>query len=49
MKAAFVISFATMAVAPRRLARSLAPVFLFPERRGPLNRLLGRLQGNGGR
>ena len=43
MKAAFVASFAVLALAPRRLARSLAPVFLFPERRGRLNRLLGLL------
>jgi len=47
MKAAFVAWFAAMAVAPRRLARRLAELFLFPSRRRSLNRLLGRMQGNG--
>lgn len=45
MKAAFVAWFAAMAVAPRRLARRLAELFMFPSRRRSLNRLLGRMQG----
>jgi glycosyltransferase involved in cell wall biosynthesis len=44
MKAMFVVWFAAMAAAPRPLARRLATVFLFPERRPGLNRLLGRFQ-----
>ena len=44
MKAMFVAWFAAMAVAPRPLARRLAVLFLFPERRPGLNRLLGRQQ-----
>jgi hypothetical protein len=44
MKAMFVAWFAAMAVAPRALARRLAVLFLFPERRPGLNRLLGRQQ-----
>lgn len=48
MKAAFVAWFAAMAVAPRGLARRLAELFLFPERRRSLNDLLGRQQRNGG-
>jgi hypothetical protein len=43
-KAMFVTWFAAMAVAPRPLARRLAVLFLFPERRPGLNRLLGRQQ-----
>jgi glycosyltransferase involved in cell wall biosynthesis len=43
MKAMFVAWFAAMAAAPRALARPLAERFLFPERRGALNRVLGRL------
>lgn len=44
MKAAFVAWFAAMAVAPRPLARWLAALFLFPERRTALNHVLVRLQ-----
>jgi Glycosyl transferase family 2 len=47
MKALFVAWFAAMAIAPRRLARRLAELFVFPSRRRTLNRLLGRLQGAG--
>jgi glycosyltransferase involved in cell wall biosynthesis len=45
MKAMFVCWFALAAVAPRRLARQLGELFLFPERRRWINRLLGRMQG----
>lgn len=48
MKAAFVAWFAAMAAAPRGLARRLAELFMFPQRRQSLNRLLGRLQRPGG-
>jgi len=44
IKAAFVAWFAAMAVLPRRLARPVAELFLFPERRSAVNSLLGRLQ-----
>jgi glycosyl transferase family 2 len=44
MKAMFVAWFAAMALAPRPLARWLAALFLFPERRTALNHLLRRLQ-----
>jgi glycosyltransferase involved in cell wall biosynthesis len=44
MKPLFVGWFAAMAALPRPLARRLAILFLFPERRGSLNRLLGRFQ-----
>lgn len=44
MKAMFVAWFTAMAVAPRPLARQLAVLFLFPERRSGLNRILGRQQ-----
>ena len=44
MKPLFVAWFAAMAALPRPLARRLALLFLFPERRGSLNRLLGRFQ-----
>lgn len=47
MKAMFVAWFAAMAVAPRTLARRLAVLFLFPERRPGLNRILGRQQAGG--
>jgi glycosyltransferase involved in cell wall biosynthesis len=47
MKAMFVGWFAAMAVAPRRLARRLAVLFLFPDQRQGLNRLLGRFQRGG--
>ena len=42
MKALLVAWFALEAVAPRRLARPLAELFLFPGRRAGFNRLLGR-------
>jgi glycosyl transferase family 2 len=44
MKAAFVVWFAAMTALPRGLARRLAELFMFPERRRSLNGLLGRLQ-----
>jgi hypothetical protein len=44
MKALLVAWFALEALAPRRLARSPAELFLFPGRRAGANRLLGRLQ-----
>jgi glycosyltransferase involved in cell wall biosynthesis len=44
MKALLVAWFALEAVAPRRLARPLAELFLFPGRRAGFSRLLGRLQ-----
>jgi len=44
MKGMFVAWFALMAVAPRGAARRLALLFLFPEQRVSLNRLLGRFQ-----
>jgi hypothetical protein len=44
MKAIFVAWFVAMAAAPRGLARRLAELFMFPERRRSLNGLLGRLQ-----
>jgi cellulose synthase/poly-beta-1,6-N-acetylglucosamine synthase-like glycosyltransferase len=47
IKLALVAWFAAMIVAPRRLARRLAELFLFPERRSSLNPLLGRLQRRG--
>lgn len=43
MKILFVAWFTAMAVAPRRAARRLAALFLFPERRIVANRALGRL------
>lgn len=43
MKAMFVAWYAAVAVAPRRLVTRLAELFLFPERRRPMNALLGRL------
>jgi hypothetical protein len=43
MRAMFAGWFAAMALAPRRLARQLALLFLFPERRSSVNRLFGRL------
>jgi glycosyltransferase involved in cell wall biosynthesis len=49
MRAALVTWFAAMALAPRPLARRLATLFLFPERRRSLNRALGRLQRPSGR
>jgi glycosyltransferase involved in cell wall biosynthesis len=44
MKAVLVLWFALEAVAPQRLARRLAELFLFPGRRAGANRLLGRLR-----
>jgi glycosyltransferase involved in cell wall biosynthesis len=44
MKGLLVAWFALEALAPRRLARPLAELFLFPGRRPGANRLLGRLQ-----
>jgi len=44
MKVLLVAWFALEAIAPRRLARRLAELFLFPGRRTGANRLLGRLQ-----
>lgn len=46
MKAALIIWFAAMASAPRPWGRKLATLMLFPERRGGLDRLLGKLQRN---
>jgi CTP:molybdopterin cytidylyltransferase MocA len=43
MKALFLAWFAAMALSPRALARKLAERWLFPARRGGLNRLLKRL------
>lgn len=47
IKLVLVAWFAAMVVAPRRPARRLAELFLFPERRSSLNPLLGRLQRRG--
>jgi hypothetical protein len=47
MKATFVAWFAAMAIAPRPLARRLAVLFLYPQRRSRLSRLLGRWQRGG--
>jgi hypothetical protein len=44
MKALMLTWFALEAIVPRRLAQSLAELFLFPGRRTGANRLLGRLQ-----
>lgn len=44
MKALLVAWFALEAIAPRRLARPLAELFLFPGRRAGFNHLLGRWQ-----
>jgi glycosyltransferase involved in cell wall biosynthesis len=44
MKGLLLAWFALEAVAPRRLARPLAELFLFPGRRTGANRVLGRLQ-----
>jgi glycosyltransferase involved in cell wall biosynthesis len=43
MKTIFVAWFAATAVSPRPLARRLAELFMFPERRAAFNRLLGVL------
>ena len=48
MKAMLAAWFALEAVAPRRLARALAKLFLFPGRRASFNRLLGRWQRHHG-
>lgn len=47
MKAMFATWFAAMALAPRPLARRLATLFLFPQSRPGLNRVLGRLHRDG--
>jgi hypothetical protein len=47
MKLLFVGWFVAVAASPRRLARWLGELFLFPERRRPFNRLLTRLQRRG--
>jgi hypothetical protein len=44
MKVGFVARILATAAAPRPLSRWLAGLFRFPERRRPVNRLLGRLQ-----
>ncbi len=44
MKALLIAWFALEAVVPRRFARPLAELFLFPGRRTGVNRVLGRLQ-----
>jgi glycosyltransferase involved in cell wall biosynthesis len=49
MKAMFIAWFGLMTVVPGSLARKLAELFLFPERRRFLNRGLARLQRDGGR
>lgn len=49
MKLLFVAWFCAMAIAPRSLARRLATLFLFPQSRSSLNRILGRLQRSGDR
>jgi glycosyltransferase involved in cell wall biosynthesis len=48
MKALLIVWFAAEAISPRRLARPLAELFLFPSRRSSINRLLGRLQRRDG-
>ena len=45
MKAAFSVWLVTFALAPRRLARPLAELFVFPARRAALNGLLHRMSG----
>jgi hypothetical protein len=49
MKLMFIGWFAAMALAPRRAAAALAVVFLFPERRRRINRLLWMLTRQAGR
>jgi Glycosyl transferase family 2 len=49
MKLMFLAWFGLMAIAPRPIARRLAALFLFPQNRSSLNRVLGRLQRPGGR
>jgi glycosyltransferase involved in cell wall biosynthesis len=48
MKGLFFAWFLIEAAAPRRFARRFGELFLFPERRRTFNRLLGRLQREGG-
>jgi GT2 family glycosyltransferase len=43
MRTMFALWFLAMGLAPRPLARRLAILFLFPERRASVNRILGRL------
>jgi CTP:molybdopterin cytidylyltransferase MocA len=43
MRVVFTLWFLAMGMAPRPLARRLAILFLFPERRASVNRILGRL------
>jgi len=43
MRALFIMWFVLMAVAPRPVAWTLAELFFFPSKRGPLNSLLARL------
>jgi hypothetical protein len=45
MKAMFICWFAFTAIAPRRLARRLGELFLFPQRRRRINSFLARMQG----
>lgn len=47
MKVLFGVWFAFMAIAPRSLARRLAEIFFFPERRARLNQWLGTLHQSG--
>jgi glycosyltransferase involved in cell wall biosynthesis len=47
MKVSFLAWFAAVAVAPKALVRRLALLFFFPQSRGSLNDLLGRLQRDG--
>jgi hypothetical protein len=48
MRLTFVAWFIAMAVVPRSLARRLAELFLFPQRRSSFNRILGLLQRQAG-
>jgi hypothetical protein len=45
MKAIFLCWFAATGLAPRRFARRLGELFMFPERRRRMNRHLARMQG----
>jgi Glycosyl transferase family 2 len=48
IKLAFAAWFLAVALAPKPLAKWLAELFLFPERRAPINPVLGRLRRRGG-